>query len=387
MTRRVMIVSHACALPQNQKLFAIAAAERDWEITLVLPSFWTNEYGDVMPAELFPGFDARLLHYPVFRNGSVPLHGYRVRAARVLKEYRPEILYCHNEPYAVSTIQWARAARHASVISFGYFSCQNLVKRYPLPFRIGERFVYRRSKFAFPITEAVDQVHRTKGYANASTILPLGFDADQYFRGQHLEVGGSDEGSLTRSTNETVSFAFIGRVVEEKGLVTLAAALGKIRDLDWSLTMVGSGPYQETVRAAFARHEVADRVHWRGFIPHAEVAKFYGEIDCLLLPSESRPNWTEQFGRVLVEAMACGVPVIGSDSGEIPNIIRQTGGGLVFQEANASDLAGKMVQMIADIDDRRSMAESGHRYVHRHYALHRLADRFADAIEASVENR
>ena len=164
-------------------------------------------------------------------------------------------------------------------------------------------------------------------------------------------------------------------------MITLASALGRIRELPWRLLIVGSGPFEPEVKAALAKNGVADRVEWRGFVPHAEVANFYETVDCLLLPSESRPNWTEQFGRVLIEAMACGTPVIGSDSGEIPNIIRSTGGGLIFREADATDLARQMHQVILEPSRRCEMAIHGHRYVNEHYALHRLADRFADTIE------
>ncbi|EMI19805.1 glycosyl transferase group 1 [Rhodopirellula maiorica SM1] len=374
---KLLIASHACALPQNQKIFAIAASKRDWDVTMVLPQQWRNEYGDLMPADLYPEFDAELVTAPVFKNGSVPLHGYWIIASKLLRKIEPDVIYSHNEPYAVSTIQWCRAAAKTGNIPFGYFSCQNLVKRYPLPFRTAEAWVYRQSSFAFPITTAVDQVHRTKGYQNASTILPLGFDAAQYFTTQDVRSRHAEADGVT-------TFAFVGRVVEEKGLVTLAAALGKIRELPWRLIMIGSGPYEPEVKAALSKHGVADRVQWRGFVPHAEVATFYESVDCLLLPSESRPNWTEQFGRVLVESLACGTPLIGSDSGEIPNIIRTTGGGLVFREADADDLAVQLRRMIQDPDRRAEMAATGHRYVHEHYALDRLADRFADAIEAAA---
>jgi hypothetical protein len=159
MPLQVLIASHACALAQNQKLFAIAAKKRGWRVTLVLPDPWLNEYGDLMHAELYSGFKADLVASPVFKNGSVPLHGYRMRASRLVKEINPDVIYSHNEPYAVSTIQWCHAASRARK-PFGFFSCQNLVKKYPLPFRKAESWVYRTSSLAFPITQAVDQVQR-----------------------------------------------------------------------------------------------------------------------------------------------------------------------------------------------------------------------------------
>jgi glycosyltransferase involved in cell wall biosynthesis len=91
-------------------------------------------------------------------------------------------------------------------------------------------------------------------------------------------------------------------------------------------------------------------------------------LDVLVLPSVSRPNWTEQFGRILVEAMACGVPVIGSSSGEIPEVIGQAG--LIFPEGDASALAAHLQRLAGDPTLRGELATSGRaraleRYTHR----------------------
>ena len=64
------------------------------------------------------------------------------------------------------------------------------------------------------------------------------------------------------------------------------------------------------------------------------MAAGYAQLDVLVLPSHTTPTWKEQFGRVIVEALWCGVPVVGSDSGEIPWLIELTGGGLVFPEGD-----------------------------------------------------
>ena len=69
-------------------------------------------------------------------------------------------------------------------------------------------------------------------------------------------------------------------------------------------------------------------------------------MDVLVLPSRSMPYWKEQFGRVLVEAMACGVPVIGSDSGAIPAVIGDAG--LVFPEGDDRALADRILQLATD---------------------------------------
>ena len=77
-----------------------------------------------------------------------------------------------------------------------------------------------------------------------------------------------------------------------------------------------------------------------GQLPSGELPAEYRKIDALVLPSLTRPNWKEQFGRVLVEAMASGVPVIGSDSGAIPGVIGDAG--RIVPEGDVVALAGAL---------------------------------------------
>jgi glycosyltransferase involved in cell wall biosynthesis len=83
---------------------------------------------------------------------------------------------------------------------------------------------------------------------------------------------------------------------------------------------------------------------------------FYHAMNVIVLPSLTRKHWKEQFGRVLIEAMACAVPVIGSDSGEIPNVISDAG--IIFPEGNADALRA---QLGALMQDQSRCAELGKR--------------------------
>ncbi len=375
MPLRVLIASHACATPQNQRLFALAAADRDWQVTMCLPEEWCDEYGNRLRAKLLEGFPAELVKLPVWKNGSIPLHAYRGRLTRVLENRNPDVVYAHNEAYAISTMQWCWANARSVRRPFGFFSCQNLNKRYPTPFRQGEQWVYGKSRFFFPITKAVDAVHRAKGYAGPSTILPLGYDP-AVFR-PSVPISDRHEQAFGRR----VRLGYLGRVVEEKGLVTLARALGELQNEAWQLTIAGGGAYENEVKHALVQAGVADRVKWIGMVPRDDVPKFYEQIDLLLLPSETRPNWKEQFGRVILEALACGTPVVGSDSGEIPNLIGETGGGWVFAEGNAQQLAATLRDAMHLHARRAEVAARAAAYVAEHYTLPVISTRFADAIE------
>ena len=90
--------------------------------------------------------------------------------------------------------------------------------------------------------------------------------------------------------------------------------------------------------ATAAELGLAERVHLPGVIHNSDLPAFMNALDVFVLPSETRSNWREQFGRVIVEAMSCGVPVIGSDSGEIPTVLGDAG--LISKKAIARHWPG-----------------------------------------------
>ncbi len=159
---RLVVVSHPCITPVNQDFYARVQAHTGWDVTILLPKRWKTEYGRLQ-VERWPAFRGGLIPLPVALRGDIPLHAYVARLRSRLKAVRPDVLYIHNEPYAVSTFQFSRAA-HGLNVPFGFYSAQNLNKRYPWPVRRLERWVYAHADFAFPVSTAVADVLREKGF-------------------------------------------------------------------------------------------------------------------------------------------------------------------------------------------------------------------------------
>jgi glycosyltransferase involved in cell wall biosynthesis len=107
---------------------------------------------------------------------------------------------------------------------------------------------------------------------------------------------------------------------------------------------------------------------------HAQMASAYAQLDVLVLPSRTTPTWKEQFGRVIIEALGCGVPVVGSDSGEIPWLIGLTGGGLVFPEGDRGKLAERLSALRDDPPLRERLAASGKESVERLFTVSAATD-------------
>jgi glycosyltransferase involved in cell wall biosynthesis len=378
---RILVVSHSCATPLNQQIYAEIRQQTGWEFALLTPETWLDEFGNSLCAQLWAGFDAQLIAIPVGRNGDIILHWYRASLRRLLSENRFDVIYVNHEPYALATAQVCWANRRSRRIPFGFYSCQNLEKNYPVPFCWMERMVYRSSAFAFPITNAVAGVLRNKGFAGSLAVCPLPFDPKLYRRCSEEER----REAIPRKNGEVV-IGYVGRMVEQKGLRTLVDALTELTPLDWKLIVIGTGPFEATFDELVRERGLTRRVNRLGYVPHDVTPRFLAALDILVLPSETRPNWKEQFGRVIVEALACGVPVIGSDSGEIPTLINASAGGRIFPEQNPSAFAELLREMIGNRDLRKSCADAGCSWAVKNVSLPAVASSMARTIDSALAN-
>jgi L-malate glycosyltransferase len=378
---KLLVVSHSCATAINQELFAELALATGWKVHLVIPARWKDEFGNRLDQPAWKGLDGGVRKVPVVFNGNIILHAYRMRWRRFLREEKFDAVYVNHEPYAVATWQIARACQSMPESPvLGFYSCQNIAKRYPWPFRSMESTVYRQGTFAFPITSTVAEVLSNKGYGGVQTVLPLPLNPQRY-QPQSLERSGQ---VLPRKEGEIV-IGYVGRIVEEKGLRTLARSLGQITDLSWKLVLIGKGEFETELRNLFQAGGFADRTQFLGFVPHVETAGYLSAFDLLVVPSETQPNWKEQFGRVITEAMACCTPVVGSDSGEIPHLIRTSGGGRTFPERDAQALAGVLRELLADSDQRERLGRVGRDWVLAHASTSAVIQTMTKAIECAVQ--
>ena len=379
---KILVSSHSCATPINQQIYAEIRKLTGWRISLLVPRVWKDEFGNRLRGRLLESFEARLLTLPVFPSGNIILHGYVSPLCALLRAEKPDVVYVNHEPYAIATAQLCRANLRVDRVPFGFYSCQNILKTYPPPFRNWERRVYDSSQFAFPITGVVAGVLRAKGYHGALAVCPLPFDPEIY---RPYPVG--DLPPALRHGPEEFLFGYAGRLVEAKGLRTLVEALVLLpADAAWKLALIGTGPFESDVRALVRQKGLEAKVLYLGYIAHQEMAPYLAALDALILPSETQPGWKEQFGRVLVEAMACGTPVIGSSSGEIPRIIQESGGGLCFPERDVRALAQAIQVYMKEPFTREGHGHFGRQWALQHASLPKVAERMAGMIEGACQN-
>jgi L-malate glycosyltransferase len=380
---KLLIVSHSCTIPVGQQFYAEIERQTGWDLTIVTPKLWKDEYGNQLVTPRWQGYGGKLISLPVWKSGNVPLHAYRSLFIQLLKEINPDFIYLYQKPYAIVTFQ-AYLANYLSIRKpIGFFTWQNIYKQYPFPFKQMESWILRNTSMMFTGSRSAEEVFRKKGYGSPSMLLPSGIDPAIYYPRLEADQLAAE---LRQHPNE-VLVGYAGRIVEQKGLKTLLHALEQIRDLPWRLVILGAGFYQTEFDQIAQSLHLGDRICHLGFVSGDKTPLYISAFDVLVLPSETRANWKEQFGRVIIESMACGTPVIGSDSGEIPYLLKETGGGLVFPERQSDALANQLKQLITRADLRSQLAKRGQQSVLDRYTHAPIALRFAKAIENAVQHQ
>ncbi len=337
---RVLMLSKACLVGIYQsKLEAIARAGVQL-LTLVPPS-WRDERGtQQLERSHCEGYQLRAI--PIRFNGNFHLHHYP-SLGRELRAFQPQIVHIDEEPYNLATWQALYLARRSGAKAL-FFSWQNILRHYPPPFSWGESWTLRNADYALAGTDDAAGVLRAKGYRGRLAVIPQFGTSTQLFR-------PPDSRSARLFT-----IGFIGRLVPEKGVGILLRAAAQLAG-EWHLRIVGGGSNRAALGRLADELGIGERVTFLGQLPSPELPSQYHQLDVLALPSVTRGNWKEQFGRVLVEAMASGVPVIGSDSGAIPGVVGD--GGLIVPEGDIDALARALGQLRDQPALREELREKG----------------------------
>lgn len=358
-----LIVSHAAVLSVNQLPHA-KLRELGWELTIAVPARWRDEYSSRgFSYEVLPELRGRVVGCRVLNAGSVQRHVYVTRLSSVIRRARPNVVFIEEEPTSIPGLQWGMACRAAQV-PFGLQIAENLDRPYPRVAKVIRSRNLRRAAFLAARSPTAASLARSWGFKGPAPVVPHGVPA-------WTESARSD-------IDRPFTVGFAGRFVEEKGVWDLVEAVRGLSDV--RLSLVGDGPLADELRAVKMPNGSLDLVT---NVTHDEMANVYPTFDVLVLPSRTMPTWAEQFGRVLVEAMWCGVPVVGSDSGEIPWVIETTGGGLVFPEGDVGELRRHLALLRDDPALRRRLATAGRAAVAERFSVGASA-RALDAAMQSV---
>jgi glycosyltransferase involved in cell wall biosynthesis len=353
------MISKACLVGTYQRKLEELARCPGVELTVVVPPTWRDARGELrLERAHVTGY--QLVVEPIALNGYYHSHFYP-RLARRFAQARPEIVHIDEEPYSLVTLQALRLARRAGARAL-FFSWQNLRKTYPPPFSWIEGYTLRHADYCIAGNQAAADVWRGKGYRGPLAVIPqFGVDPELF----SPPPGG-------RPPGRGLVIGYAGRLAEEKGVDLLLRALAAAQlPGAWQFNLAGSGPQRAALGRLAGQLGLAEHVNFDPWLPSGQMPAFFRALDVLVLPSRTRSNWKEQFGRVLIEAMACGAVVIGSDSGEIPNVIGDAG--LIFPEDDVDVLASHLYRVMCDDAQRAELGRRARARVLAHYTQEQIA--------------
>jgi glycosyltransferase involved in cell wall biosynthesis len=295
---------------------------------------------------------------PTLFTGRPQRHLYLVNPVSILKRLRPATLFIEAEPHSVSALQWGAAAQSLR-IPFGVQAAENLERPLPAPVVRYRTWVLQRARFVVARSATAAQRAHEWGARGEVVVLPHAIP----------------EWKVSRVPSKVFTVGFAGRLVPEKGVRDLVESFHHMKS-PAELVFFGDGPLKSEIEQSSPNVTVVAN------LTHEQMAEAYASIDLLVLPSRSTPTWQEQFGRVLVEALSCGVPVVGSTSGEIPWVISTTGGGQVFPEGDVAALAALLDQFAVDPEQRGRFARQGGEVVARMFSTPAVAKKLGDLLSA-----
>ena len=359
---RVLYISKALVVGTYQRKLEEIAKFPDVELRAIVPPYWREgDYRQELEPRYTAGYELVAEHMRF--NGHYHLH-YYPNLRRQLLEWRPDVVHVDEEPYNFATAHAIWQARRVGAKAV-FFAWQNIYRVYPPPFYLFELFSMIRSHGAQAGTRQAQEVLRRKRYSRPSAVLPqFGVDA---------ELFSPDPRPADHDSELRIGYA--GRLVPAKGLHVLLAAAARLT-FPYRLQLIGAGAAESELRSRAESLGIQERVEFVGPVPSNEMPKRYRAMHVCVLPSLTTPHWKEQFGRVLIEAMACGVPVVGSDSGEIPEIVGTDDaepGGRTFPEGDAEALAKILTELHSDPALRRDFGRRGRERVLREFTQERIA--------------
>jgi glycosyltransferase involved in cell wall biosynthesis len=374
---RLLVVSHPAVVTVNQEIYR-ELARRGWRLTLVVPRRWRHDYAPrpIAPQAL-AGLQESLLSLPVALPGRQQRHFYLASCAAVCKRVQPDVAFVEEEPFALSAAQWGHAL-HRLGIPFGVQAYENIDRQLPLPVRRLRARVLRDAAFVAARSETAAGLVRGWGARGEVRIAPPAIP-----RWENPSTPAQSRNRAERPFH----VGYAGRLVESKGLDDLLAAV-RMLAAPVALTLIGDGALRERLEG---QPVPGGAVEVRTGLRHEEMPSAYAPLDVLVLPSRTTPRWKEQFGRALIEALACGVPVIGSDSGEIPWLIGLTGGGLVFAEGDARELARQLERLRGEPALAAELAATGKEAAQRLFSVGASTDALEslllDAVQRGARDR
>ena len=366
---RILVASHTYIVDINREKFKILAhLEPDIQVTVIVPRRWKpgGVQNKIIKTEFCQEGSFKVVPLSNYSQNNQGLLTFGPDLIKILQEFRPQIIQVEQGSKSLACAQLILLNKLLKLQAKNIlFTWWNLPYKLNWPVSLLENYNFNHTDGIIAGNLDGAKILRDRGYQGAMKVMPqLGVDETLF-----LPTGKDADLSKKFGIKPTdFVVGFVGRFVEEKGLLTLAEALVQLKERSWKWLLVGQGKLQAHLAKKAREWGISDRIIWVESVSHERIPPYINLMNCLVLPSQTSykfktltaVGWKEQFGHVLIEAMACKIPVIGSDCGEIPHVIGDAG--LVFPEGNAGILRDCLQKLM---ERREFAADLGDRGYHR----------------------
>ncbi|MGR6466423.1 glycosyltransferase [Rhizobium sp. PAMB 3182] len=369
---RVISIAHtAVSRPAGRLRYHPFAESDDLDVHLVVPRRWRH-FGRTILAD--PGDDPGVTMHvlPILFSHAGPfswyLHCYW-GLAQLIRQVRPHVIHLWEEPWSVVALQACLLKGDAALVME---VDQNILKTLPPPFETMRKYVLAHTSHVLSRSDDATMVVRARGYDGPVSMISYGVDTD-IFSPAEPRPEPADAGMV---------IGYVGRLVEEKGVQDALDAMAR-SPADIRLEMIGEGPYEQKLKEKAEALGIADRVTIRPWSTPEVVAEFLRKLDALILLTHTTAAVKEQFGRVIIEAQGCGIPVIGAQSGAIPDIVAD--GGWIVPQRDPDALSSLLSRLASDPAERRRKAQAGIDNVRSRFTYPVVADQLYAAWRAAAD--
>ena len=299
----------------------------------------------------------------------------------VFRDGRYDLVLVENEPWGVLRWQsWLLKTLYQRKAIFGEFTWENILRGGWKARILGAiyRMAARTSDFVVGGNRDAVELMRRHGASPTDTVCIPQFGVDT----EHFAPRSDAEKRRARKDSGVPEDAFVigfcGRLIPEKGVRDLRDAFLRLdpAGMDLRLVIMGAGELESELRETTRGDS---RIHFLPPRKHSEVAEFLQLLDVLVLPSRTiagpRVWWKEQFGHILIEAMACGVVTVGSDCGAIPEVMADPS--VIFPAGDVSALAALLQTLITQRGRFDTVRARQHARVLSTYSQEAVAEQWA----------
>jgi len=383
---RLLVVGHSYITAFAQaKYAAMKRLAPDLELLLIIPPRVYHPFMTYRP-EVAPGLaSSEVVCVPtLFGRSTMTYLLDPRRLAGLLREFSPDRIHIEEDPHSfvgVETVLLSRRQCPDAKVSFFIWDNLNRSPRFPVNVlkRVLTRYALACASDVVCGNTEGQRLLKDKGYNGSSAILPqIGLEASEYMQPPRAELMAAIRGE----DRDGVVIGYVGRLVPEKGILTLLEALSGIGECQWRLVLLGQGPLREKLERQW-KPRMGQRLVLMDAVSHGAVAECMKCFDVFVLASHKTSRWTEQFGLALAQAMMAGVACVGSSSGAIPEVLAGTG--LLVQERDAVALREALRRLISCPEDRKSLGRAARELARAHYTNEVIAAAYLRVFEGLRE--